>query len=135
MHSCEPVHVAQEAPETKAYPASQVSVKLVDIGDSGDMYGPAPATVPVTATVSAAPVHVAGVVKAVANAGGLPDHAPFAVVGTHEETDEQPARYAAPGVPAALAVNGAAAVNAADADATPAETFEKLEPPPPPAPK
>jgi hypothetical protein len=112
-----------------------VIVSEVDVGDSGEMYGPEPATVPATATVSAAPVHVAGVVKAVANAGGLPDHVPFAVVGAQEETEEQPTRYAVPGVPATLAVNGAAAVTAADENATLPVVFAKLAPPPPPAPK
>ena len=107
-------------------------VKLVDFGDTVDKYGPVPATVPTMAVVRDASVQVAGVVKGVAYAGGLPDQVPLAVDGEQVSTGEHPARYAAPGIPDKLAVAGEAPVKAADENETPAVVFEKLEPPLPP---
>jgi hypothetical protein len=69
-----------------------VSVKFDVLGDSVDIYGPLPATVPAMVTVSDASVHVAGVVNGVTYAGGLPDHVPLAVTGAQERTEEQPVR-------------------------------------------
>ena len=105
---------------------------MVAFGDSDDMYGPLPATVPAMAAVSDALVHVAGVVNGEAYAGRLPDHTPLAVTGAQDWTEEQPVRYTEPGVPDTLLADGEAAVSADDEKATPADVLEKLEPPPPP---
>jgi hypothetical protein len=108
------------------------NVKFVALGESEDVYGPLPATVPAMAAVKDASVHVAGVVNGVAYAGGLPDHVPLAVDGEQDWTDEQPIRYTEPGVPGTLADDGAAAISAEEEKATPAVVLVKLEPPLPP---